>query len=147
MNIYVLIPLVAFFVCIILTTFVYAQSYQAPLNRSFIRISVLFALWAGFDVVIWSPIEPQWIVLLMKLHAVIYNFIGFVFLDFAYTFISRRRDKLYWFFLLMPLLAAYVIFATDGIIAGYEPVYWGNAIVAGEWFLPFATVNGVIPIE
>lgn len=146
MNIYVLIPLVAFFVCIILTTFVYAQSHQAPINRSFIRISALFALWAGFDVVIWSPIEPQWIVPLMKLHAVVYNFVGYVFLDFAYTFIPRRRDRLYWFFFSMPFIAAVVIVATDGIVAGYEPVYWGNAIVPGKWFLPFATVNGAIPI-
>jgi len=146
LNIYVLIPLVAFFICIVLTTFVYAQSHQAPINRSFIRISILFSLWAGFDVVIWSPIEPQWIVPLMRLHAIVYNFIGIVFLDFAYTFIPRKRDKVYWFFLVMPFVAAVVILGGDAIVAGYKPVYWGNAVVAGNWFLPFATVNGAIPI-
>ena len=146
MNIYVSIPLAAFFVGIVLTTFVYAQSHQAPINRSFIRISILFSLWVGFDVVIWSPIEAQWIVPLMKLHAVVYNFVGIAFLDFAYTFLPRKRDRVYQFFLLMPFVAAAVVIGTDAIVAGYKTVYWGNAIVAGNWYLPFATINGAIPI-
>ena len=146
MNIYVFIPLVAFFINIVLATFVYAQSHQAPINRAFIKISILFALWTGFEVVIWSPIEPGWIVPLMKAHAVVYNFVGIAFLHFAYTFVQRKHDRIYRFFLFMPLVAAAVILLSDGIVAGYKTVFWGNAVVGGPLYLPFATINGGIPV-
>lgn len=146
MNPYIAIPLTAFFINIVITTFVFAQNHRAPVNRAFIWVSILFALWAGFDVVIWSPIEPGWIVPLMKTHAVVYNFIGIAFLSFSYRFVGRSRDALYIFFTAMPFVAMIVIMSTNLIIAGYKPMYWGNAIVGGPWYLPFASINGAIPI-
>lgn len=146
MNPYIAIPLTAFFINIVITTFVFAQNHRTPVNRAFIWLSILFALWAGFDVVIWSPIEPGWIAPLMKIHAIVYNFIGIAFLHFAYKFTSRGRDALFYFFAVMPFVALMVISGTDLIIAGYKPMYWGNAIVGGPWYLAFATINGAIPI-
>lgn len=147
LNPYVAIPLIAFFINIVITTFVFAQNHRMPVNRAFIWLSLLFSLWMGFDVVIWSPIEPQWIVPLMKAHAVVYNFIGFVFVNFAYTFISRSRDAAYYFFAGVPVIALIVITTTNQIVAGFNPAFWGNAIVSGPWYLPFATINGVIPVS
>lgn len=146
MNPYIAIPLTAFFINIVITTFVFAQNYRMPVNRAFIRLSILFAVWAGFDVVIWSPIEPDWIVPLMKIHAVVYNFIGIAFVSFAYTFINRNRDAEYYFFAAMPFIALIVITGTNQVIAGYNPTYWGHAILAGSWYLPFAIIDGAIPI-
>jgi len=82
----------------------------------------------------------------MKTHAVVYNFIGIVFVNFAYIFVSRSRDALFYIFAVMPFVALIIIAGTDLIIAGYRPMYWGNAVVGGPWYLPFATINGGIPI-
>ena len=146
MNSYTAIPLTAFFISIVITTYVFAQNHRTPLNRAFIWLSVLFAVWSGFDVVIWSPIEPEWIVPLMKTNAVLYNFVGIAFVNFAYRFVSRSPDAQYYFFSAMPFVAMIAITSTDLIIAGYKPMYWGNAIVGGPWYLLFATINGGIPI-
>lgn len=146
MNLYTAIPLSALFINIVITTFVYAQDHRAPVNRAFIWLSLVFLFWVGFDVVIWSPIEPQWIVPLMKTNAVIYNFIGIAFVNFAYISVNRSRDAKYYFFGVMPFISLIVIMSTNQIIAGYTPVFWGNAIVGGPWYLPFAIINGMIPI-
>lgn len=146
MNFYAFIPLTAFFINIVLMTFVYAQNRQNPVNRAFIWIALLFAVWMGFDVVIWSPIEPAWILPLMKAQAVFYNFIGIAYVHFAYSFIQRKRDLAFRFFAVMPFFAAVTVVSTDLVIAGFKPMYWGNAIVSGSAFLPFAMINGAIPV-
>ncbi len=127
-------------------TFVYAQNHQNPVNRAFILIAVLFAVWVGFDVVIWSPIDTGWILPLMKTQAIGYNFIGIAYVHFAYTFIQRKRDIAYRFFAVTPFIAVVFVLATDLIISGFKPMYWGNAIVSGPMFLAFASINGAIPI-
>ncbi len=146
MNPYTAIPLTAFFIGIVITTYVFAQNHRTPINRAFIWLSALFAVWSGFDVVIWSPIEPEWIVPLMKTNAAIYNFVGIAYVNFAYRFVSRNRDAQFYFFCVMPFVAMVAIASTDLIVAGYKPMYWGNAIVGGSWYLLFATINGGIPI-
>lgn len=146
MNPYTAIPLTAFFINIVITTFVYVQDHHAPVNRAFIWISLVFLLWVGFDVVIWSPIEPHWIVPLMKSQSVVYNFIGIAFVNFAYISVNRSRDAKYYFFGVTPLISMIVVMSTNQIVVGYNPVFWGNAIVGGPWYLPFAIINGVIPI-
>lgn len=146
MNPYIAIPLSALFINIVITTFVFARNHRTPVNRAFVWVAILFSLWTVFDVVIWSPIKPEWIVPLMKTHAVVYNFIGIVFVNFAYIFVSRSRDALFYIFAVMPFVALIIIAGTDLIIAGYRPMYWGNAVVGGPWYLPFATINGGIPI-
>lgn len=82
----------------------------------------------------------------MKTNAALYNFVGIAYVSFAYRFVSRDRDAQYYFFSVMPFVAMAVIASTDLIIAGYKPMYWGNAIVGGSWYLLFATINGGIPI-
>jgi len=146
LNPFIAIPLTAFFTSIVITTFVFAQNHRTPVNRAFILLSILFTLWVGIDVIVWSPIDRAWIVPVMKVQAIVYNFIGFAFVNFAYTFIARARDRQYYFFATMPLVATIVIVGTDLIISGYRQVYWGNAISGGPWFLSFALVNGGIPI-
>jgi len=146
LNPYTAIPLTAFFIGIVITTYVFAQNHRTPINRAFIWLSALFAVWSGFDVVIWSPIEPEWIVPLMKTNAAIYNFVGIAYVNFAYRFVSRNRDAQFYFFCVMPFVAMVAIASTDLIVAGYKPMYWGNAIVGGSWYLLFATINGGIPI-
>jgi len=146
LNPYIAIPFTAFIINIVIATFVFAQNSRTPVNRAFIWLSVLFAVWMGFDVVIWSPVKENWVLPLMRMQAAVYNFVGMVFLNFAYTFVNRKRDREYYFFLLLPVLAVYIVLGTDLIITGYETTFWGNAIVAGPYFFPVATINGAIPI-
>ncbi len=127
-------------------TFVYAQNHQNPINRAFIGIAALFAVWVGFDAIVWSRIEPDWILPLMKTQALVYNFIGIAYVNFAYAFVQRKRDLAFRFFIAMPFVAIVFILATDTIIAGFKPMYWGHAIVSGPMYLPFASINGAIPI-
>ena len=146
MNPYIAIPLTAFFINIVIATFVFAQNHRTPVNRAFIWLPVLFAIWMALDVVIWSPIEENWIAPLMRTQAAIYNFVGIVFVNFAYTFVNRKRDGVYYVFLLLPILAVYAVLNTDLIITGNKTAFWGNAIVGAPLFLPVAIINGVIPI-
>ena len=137
MNYYVVIPFVAFLFNLVTTTYVFAQN-RSPVNRSYVLLSLAFAGWIFFDIVHWSPIEDDWIMPALKAQSVFYFFVGFVFTNFAYKFLSRKRDIAYYLILSSSIIAVTLSLGTDLVIRGYEREYWGPGIVDGPLYGPFA---------
>ena len=137
MNYYVIIPFTALLFNVVTTTFVYAQN-RSPVNRSYVLLSLTFIGWIFFDIVHWSPIDKQWIMPALKAQSVFYFFVGFVFTNFAYRFLKRKRDIAYFLILVSSITAVILSVSTDLVIRGYEAEYWGPGIIPGPLY-PYFT--------
>ncbi|MFV1998492.1 MAG: ATP-binding protein [Acidiferrobacterales bacterium] len=133
MNYYVIIPFVALLINVVITTFVYSQN-KSPVNRAYILLSLTFMGWIFFDVVHWSPIDSEFIMPALKAQSVFYFFVGYVFTNFAYEFLKRRHDTIYYLVLVTAVIAVLTSISTDLVIRDYVREYWGPAIIGGPLF-------------
>ena len=133
MNYFVIIPFVVLIFSVATTTFVYSQN-KGPVNRAYILLSLTFMGWVLFDVVHWSPIDDEYIMPALKAQSAFYLFVGFVFTNFAYVFLNRRRDAVYYMVLITAIIAVLISISTDLVIRDYIKEYWGPAIIGGPLF-------------
>ena len=133
MNYYVFIPFVALLFNVVTSTFVYSQN-KSPVNRAYILLSLTFMGWIFFDVVHWSPIDEEYIMPALKAQSMFYLFVGFVFTNFAYVFLKRKRDIIYYIVLFAAVAAVTISISTDLVIRDYIKEYWGPAIIGGPLY-------------
>jgi len=145
MNYYVAIPFLAVLVNIITTTYIFAQNRRDPVNEAYILLSVFFVGWMFFDIIHWSPINPDWIVPLLRIQSFFWLLSGSLFANFAYIFLGRKRDVPYYVFLVLALSAVPVGLTSDLVIGGFRHEVWGTAIVPGPLYIPFVVVIVLSP--
>jgi signal transduction histidine kinase len=133
MNYFVIIPFFAFLFNVVTTTYVMAQN-RTPVNRAYILLSLAFLGWIFFDIVHWSPIDDQLTIAALKAQSIFYFFVGFVFTNFAYIFLGRKRDVAYYLILASSIVAVSLSLGTDLVIRGFEREYWGPSIIAGPLY-------------
>ena len=133
MNYYVIIPFVALLFNVVTSTFVYSQN-KSPVNRAYILLSLTFMGWIFFDVVHWSPIDEEYIMPALKAQSMFYFFVGYVFTNFAYVFLKRKRDTVYYLVLFAAVAAVTISISTDLVIRDYIKEYWGPAIIGGPLY-------------
>ena len=136
MNYYVIIPFVAFLFNVVTTTYVFAQN-RGTVNRAYILLSLAFLGWIFFDIVHWSPIDDELTMVALKAQSFFYFFVGFVFTNFAYIFLGRKRDIPYYIILTASVVAVCLSLGSDLVIRGFEREYWGPGIIDGPLYGPF----------
>ena len=137
MNYYVALPLIAVIFNIIITTYVYARNRHSPVNQSYILLSVFFIVWMFFDVFLWSPIDPAWITPLLKAQSLFWLPVSFLFANFTYVFLNKKRDGIYYSFLAFAVVASAISISGDMVYKGYTREFFGVGIDAGPLFVPF----------
>ena len=106
MNYYVALPLVSVIVNIIITTYIFAQNRRSPVNRAYILLSIFFIFWMFFDVIHWSPLDRKLITPMLRTQALFWVPVGFLFTNFAYSFLGKKKDRVYYGFLAFAIVAA-----------------------------------------
>ena len=135
MNYYVVIPFIALLYNVAITAYSWSQR-RAPVNRAYVLLSLATLGWILFDVIHWSPIPVSWVIPALKLQSIFYLSIGFVFTNFSYRFLNKKKDTIYFVFLAAVLVAVPISVGTKLVISGYTPLYWGPAITGGPLYVP-----------
>jgi len=135
MNYYVVIPFIALLYNVAITAYSWSQR-RAPVNRAYVLLSLTTMGWILFDVIHWSPIPVDWVIPALKLQSIFYLSIGFVFTNFSYRFLNKKKDAIYFVLLAAILVAVPISLASDWFIKSYTPLYWGPAIVGGPLYVP-----------
>lgn len=134
MNYYVVIPLIALLYNVATTAYVWSLR-RTPVNRAYILLSCTTMGWILLDVIHWSPIEQQWIIPALKIQSIFYLSVGFVFTNFSYQFLGRKKDAIYYTFLAAVLVAVPISLLSGLFIRDYTPLYWGPAIIGGPLYV------------
>jgi len=145
MNYYVAIPFVAVLVNIIFATYIFAQNRKNPVNEAYILLSLFFIGWMFFDIIHWSPINPAWILPLLRTQSFFWLLAGFMFTHFTYTFLGRARDLPYYLSLIAAMASVPVSVTSDLVISGYKSEIWGTAIDPGPLYVSMVTVVVLLP--
>jgi len=135
MNYYVVIPFIALLYNVAITAYTWSQR-RSPVNRAYIVLSLTTMGWILFDVIHWSPIPVAWVIPALKAQSIFYLSVGFVFTNFSYQFLGRKKDLIYYVFLAAVIVAVPLSVGTTLVISGYTPLFWGPAIIGGPLYVP-----------
>ena len=145
MNYYVAIPLTAVLVNVISTTYIFAQNRKDPVNEAYILLSVFFIGWMFFDILHWSPINPDWIVPLLRMQSFFWLLTGFMFTHFTYIFLKLKKDIVYYLISVTAMASVPIGLTSDLVIKGHIREFWGTAIEPGPLYVPMVTVVVLTP--
>jgi hypothetical protein len=141
MNYYVALPLISVIVNIIITTYIFAQNRRSPVNRAYIFLSVFFIFWMFFDVIHWSPIRKEWILPLLRAQALFWVPVGYLFTNFTYAFLNKKKDSVYYIFMIFAVFGAAIAAFTDLAIKNYTREFFGTGIEPGPLFVPIGVIT------
>jgi len=145
MNYYVAIPFTAVLVNVISTTYIFAQNRKDPVNEAYILLSVFFIGWMFFDILHWSPINPDWIVPLLRMQSFFWLLTGFMFTHFTYVFLKIKRDFFYYLIIVAAMASVPLGLTSDLVIKGHIREFWGTAIEPGLLYVPMVTLVVLAP--
>ena len=136
MNYYSLIPFTAFIITCFTCAYVLAKNPRSKANRAYLLYAGVLQIWLLLDFITWSPINKSWLIPLGRLNSINWFLIAFLFLNFIYTFVQRKRDILFRLFFLCSIGAIIISLCSDLVIKGYQIQYWGTFYPTGALFVP-----------
>lgn len=145
MNIYSLIPIIAFLFNGFVWTYIFAQKKQSTINRAFLFYGGVLAYWIFIVFLLRQPVPPNIVLPLMKSASVSWLSISFLFLNFTYVFIQKKRDTIYYILLVAVVISIVISLTTNEVLSGFEYVNWGVNKIVGPLFLPFISIVVAIP--
>ena len=140
MNIYSLLPLIAFFANIILGCFLLYRDSKDKLNRLFSLFTFALAIWAITDFLTFTALTPEIGLYWDKIGMIGSSFTPVFLLQYFLVFSKNKFISKKGFFILLYLPAIFFIFAgltTNLISKQGETVYWGQNTHPGVLFFPF----------
>ena len=122
------------------------QESKNKVNTAFLFMSIDMMLWGLYDLSIWSHQSMETAVIILRLFSFLWMSIGFLFLNFTYQFLNRKRDWIYWTSL-VSFIVGYIISVTTELISiGLEDMVWGRQLIHGPGFLPVVFTVMTIPM-
>jgi PAS domain S-box-containing protein len=146
MNLYALIPLAAFLVNSFTWITIFAQKRRSRVNQAYLLFATIISLWVAHDYLAWSPVPDLWHRGLVKVDALCWLTLGFLFLNFTYVFLERRKDYPFWVSLCLVVFYVPLSLATDLIYSGYEPTFYGVRKTIGPLYGFAVVTNAGLPI-
>ena len=70
--------------------------------------------------------------------------LSFLFLNFTYSLLSKKRDKIFNFFIVSITLSIIITLFSNKVLLSYKDFNFGTMAFTGSWFLPI-TFLGIIP--
>ncbi len=145
MNIYSIIPIIAFLFNGFVWTYIFAQKKQNQINRAFLIYAAFLAMWILIVIILRQNVSSVLIMPLMKIASISWLSIAFLFMNFTYEFINKRRDTFYFSCLGLVILSIVISLSTNLILKDFEYVNWGVNKIVGSLFLPSVLIDIIIP--
>jgi PAS domain S-box-containing protein len=145
MNLWSLIPLVAFLVNSFTWVYLFARRRSAQVNRAYLIFAAAISLWVLMDVFSWQPVPELALLVLQRVQLFFWIPLGFLFLNFAYALLRRARDAPYYVVLALTALATAMGLGTDLVLNGVVRQPWGGSGSPGSLFLLVAVITVLAP--
>jgi phosphoserine phosphatase RsbU/P len=145
-NYYLILPVLAFLINFFIMAYASALNIKNPLNRSYVMLSASISIWVLCSAAFHLPLDDSVIVPFSRFSSFFWFSTGFLFTNFTYVFLRRRRDLFYYASLGMSLLAFAVAVKTELIVSGFSRYHWGWRFNEGVLFNAASQMAIVIPI-
>lgn len=146
MNYYVFIPLTAFTINTFTWTYIFAQKRKSPVNRAYLTLAAILAIWAMESFLVWSISEVDWLFTLIKITAITGFTVPISYLTFTYVFLKKQKDYIYYFFVICAILSSIICALTNLHVSGYLKYEWGNALIGGVLYVPIISTVFALPL-
>jgi PAS domain S-box-containing protein len=140
-----LIPLCALLFNNLTWGYVLAQKQKKPVNQAYLILSVSVSCWLTQNLILWLPVDKLWYDILIFLNPIFWLPIGFLFLNFSYAYLNRKRDFFYFFSLFLTVSTIVVSLATNLMGRGYEIKFWGPLPLSGVLYYPSVLLDLLLP--
>ena len=140
MNYYLFLPFGSILINVFAWSYIYAQKQYTAVNKTCLIFLASLLGWVFCDFLTWLPTPSPWKTPLFKIACIFWVPSGFLFLNFTYAFLNKKRDIFYKIVLSACLLAVIVSLLTDLTIFGHQRTYWGEMVVHGVLFVPIILV-------
>ncbi|MCL5028989.1 MAG: PAS domain S-box protein [Bacteroidetes bacterium] len=145
MNIYSIIPIIAFLFNGFVWTYIFAQKKQNQINRAFLIYASFLAGWILIVIILRQNISPWLVMPLMKAASISWLSLAFLFMSFTYQFINKKNDIFYYLCLSVVVVSIVISLTTNMVLKDFGYVGWGVNKIVGPLFLPFVLIDIAFP--
>lgn len=146
MSHYFLIPLLALLINVFIIGYLFSLKGKSRATKSYLIYAIVLGLWILGDLISALPGSQSIAILRLKIISFAWISIGFLFLNFVYIFLRKKRNLLYFVFLLSTIVGCILSLSTDLIIRGYTYFPWGVNLISGVLFLPLLFTVIITPM-
>ncbi|MCP4604930.1 MAG: response regulator [Proteobacteria bacterium] len=146
MNLHALIPLAALILNQFIWVYIFAKNRTMPVNRAFLLFCGALSMWLGLEFLSWIEISDSMQGPLQKIMAIAWLSVGFLYINFIYAVLEKKRDALYFAMLALPIISIVLNFTTNLITDGYVKYYWGVTSVRGAYYTSAVLLVIILPI-
>ena len=136
MNYYLVFPFTSILINVFAWSYIYAQKQDTAVNKTCLIFLASLLGWVFCDFIAWLPTPPSWKMPIFKIACIFWIPSGFLFLNFTYAFLEKRKDIFYKVMLAGCVTAVLISLSTDWIILGHARTYWGEMALRGKLFVP-----------
>ncbi|MCL6589197.1 MAG: PAS domain S-box protein [Firmicutes bacterium] len=145
MNSIIILPLLAFIICLVTWSYILAQHRKSPVNRAYLILSGVIGGWNIINLILWSPVHQGLRVIIMRFSPLFWVPTGFLFLNFVYVVINKRRDYLFFLVMFLTVIATILSVASEWIVYGYKMFWWGPGQENGPLYYLTSILVLVLP--
>ncbi len=145
MNIYLWTPLIALLINVFTWSYIFAQSRKTPEKKAYLIYCMFLILWQFTTLLLRTPDVHFYTFFLLKLRAVFWLPVGFLFLNFMYVFLKQKKNFTFFLFFCFVPISIIVNFFTDLLIKGITHSPWGQDEVTGRLWLWIISSTMVLP--
>jgi PAS domain S-box-containing protein len=125
--------------------YVLAQRRKKTVNQAYLILSISVSCWLTQNLILWLPVDKFWNDVLIFLNPIFWLPIGFLYLNFSYAYLSRKRDFIYFLSLFLTSWTIVISLATSLMGRGYEIKVWGPLPLAGVLYYPSVLFDLLLP--
>ena len=145
MNIYLWTPFIATLINVFTWSYIFAQSRKTPEKKAFLIYCMFLIFWQFTTFLVRTPDVHLNHFYLVKLRALFWLPVGFLFLNFIYVFLQQKRDLTYFMFFGFVPVSIILNFSTKLLINGITILPWGPDEVTGPLWFFIITLTMFIP--
>lgn len=146
MNPHLLTTAVAFLANGYALAYIFLRRNKTPVTDAFLTLTFVAECWIFFTFIFKLNLTGNWIVPCLRFNSLFWLSFGFLFMNFIYVFINRKKDTVYYFFAASLICAGLVSISSAWVIRGYIRFNWGYSNNPGPMFVPFSLVVILLPI-
>ncbi len=138
MNIYMVLPIVAFIANLALGSYILYRDPKSKLNRIYALFAFSMVLWATGDIVVFTYFLGEMTMHIDKISTIGAALVPAFLLHFFLVFTKNRyvNRKAYYLTYIPAAFFIYIRFTTELIVKSIEPVYWGHNYIYGIMYAP-----------
>ncbi|MBD3290178.1 PAS domain S-box protein, partial [candidate division KSB1 bacterium] len=145
MTIYLWTPLISAIINVFTWSNIFAQKRKTAEEKAYLIYCFFLILWQIITLLLRTPDFNVHPLFLVKLRAFFWLPSGFLFLNFTYVFLKKKRDFIYFIFLGLTVISIIINFFTDLLIKGISLLPWGADEVTGPLWLWITAFTLIVP--